>query len=195
MALATILRNAARPLVANSFKFSPVIRNAPFIRHSANVSMFQNQGTYLGLTGLNQIQPKIQQNQVRQAHMDHGLLWTVERAWAVGLLVIVPLTIITQSTIMDDIFAITTIIHNHWGLEAIVIDYVRPVIFGETIPKIALMICYAFSAIILGGLLYFNHNDIGIGKAIANFWNIRSLPPSSGGAQEKRSDSTESNEC
>ncbi|KRT80166.1 hypothetical protein AMK59_7888, partial [Oryctes borbonicus] len=117
--------------------------------------------------------PKISNMQVRQAHIDHGLLWTVERVWAVALLAVVPLTVAAPNVIMDDIFAIMTIVHNHWGLEAVVIDYVRPVLFGETIPKISLAILYFFSAVVLGGLLYFNHHDIGIGRFVQKLWHIR----------------------
>ena len=58
------------------------------------------------------------------------------------------------------------------GLEACVIDYVRPVIFGNFIPKVALGMLYVFSAALLGGLFYFNFNDVGVGRAIRKFWSV-----------------------
>ncbi|RZC35172.1 succinate dehydrogenase [ubiquinone] cytochrome b small subunit, mitochondrial, partial [Asbolus verrucosus] len=59
------------------------------------------------------------------------------------------------------------------GLEAVVVDYVRPIIFGNIIPKLSVGLLYLISAATLGGLIYFNVNDIGIGKAIRRFWAIK----------------------
>lgn len=53
-----------------------------------------------------------------------------------------------------------------------VIDYVRPVIFGRVIPKISLALVYILSAATLGGLLYFNYNDVGITALIKKFWQV-----------------------
>lgn len=53
-----------------------------------------------------------------------------------------------------------------------VIDYVRPIIFGSVIPKISLLLVYALSAATLGGLLYFNYNDIGITALIKKLWAL-----------------------
>lgn len=65
------------------------------------------------------------------------------------------------------------------GIEAIVIDYVRPILFGPLIPKISLILCYILSAATLGGLLYFNYNDVGITKGIQQFWAAQKAPPKS----------------
>lgn len=59
------------------------------------------------------------------------------------------------------------------GLEACVIDYVRPIIFGPAIPKITLGLLYVISAATLGGLLYYNHICIGIGRTGRRFWEIK----------------------
>lgn len=56
------------------------------------------------------------------------------------------------------------------GIEGIVIDYVRPVIFGHFIPKITLFLVYLLSILTLAGLLNFNHNNMGLSKAIRRFW-------------------------
>lgn len=64
--------------------------------------------------------------------------------------------------------------HAHWGLEAIVVDYVRPVLFGNVVPKLAHGLLVLFSAATLGGLLYFIYNDIGIGKAVRKLWAVKS---------------------
>jgi succinate dehydrogenase (ubiquinone) membrane anchor subunit len=58
------------------------------------------------------------------------------------------------------------------GLEAIVIDYVRPIVFGNAIPKIALGLLYLMSVGCLGGLFYFIYHDIGIVNTIKRIWGI-----------------------
>lgn len=63
--------------------------------------------------------------------------------------------------------------HAHWGLEAIVTDYVRPVIFGNTVPKVAHGLLILYSALVLGGLIYFNLTDIGISQAVRKVWAIK----------------------
>lgn len=54
-----------------------------------------------------------------------------------------------------------------------VIDYVRPILFGPLIPKISLVAVYILSAATLGGLLYFNYSDVGVTKLFKNFWAIK----------------------
>lgn len=54
-----------------------------------------------------------------------------------------------------------------------VIDYVRPIIFGPVIPKVSIILVYVLSALTLGGLLYFNYSDIGVTKLIKKFWTIQ----------------------
>lgn len=58
-----------------------------------------------------------------------------------------------------------------------VIDYVRPIIFGRLFPKIALLLVYAISAATLGGLLYYNYHDIGITALVKRFWAITDKKP------------------
>lgn len=58
------------------------------------------------------------------------------------------------------------------GIEAIVVDYVRPSIFGPVIPKIAVGMVYALSALTLGGLFYFNYSDVGLVQAIKMLWKL-----------------------
>lgn len=54
-----------------------------------------------------------------------------------------------------------------------VVDYVRPILFGPVIPKVSLAIVYVISAATLGGLLYFNHSDVGVTRLIKNFWAVK----------------------
>lgn len=103
----------------------------------------------------------------------HTTLWTAERAVSVVLLGLVPAAIACPSQALDTLLAVSIVMHGHWGLEACVTDYVRPVIFGEFIPKVAHILLLAVSAATLGGLLYFIYTDIGIANAIRKLWAIK----------------------
>jgi succinate dehydrogenase (ubiquinone) membrane anchor subunit len=52
------------------------------------------------------------------------------------------------------------------------VDYVRPIVFGNVIPKIALGALYLLSVVTLAGLLLFITNDVGIVLAIKQFWKL-----------------------
>jgi succinate dehydrogenase (ubiquinone) membrane anchor subunit len=58
------------------------------------------------------------------------------------------------------------------GIEAVVIDYVRPIVFGSVISKLALGAVYLLSIVTLAGLLFFITNDVGIVLAIKQFWKL-----------------------
>ena len=60
------------------------------------------------------------------------------------------------------------------GIEAIVVDYVRPSLFGGStvIPNIAQALVWALSVFTLGGLYYFNYTDVGLVNAIKMLWQI-----------------------
>lgn len=103
----------------------------------------------------------------------HTTLWTAERAVSVLLLGLVPAAIACPSQTLDTLLAVSIVMHGHWGLEACVTDYVRPVIFGEFIPKASHVLLLAISATTLGGLLYFIYTDIGIANAIRKLWAIK----------------------
>lgn len=66
---------------------------------------------------------------------------------------------------MDYAVATSLVVHIHWGIEAIVVDYVRPSIFGPTIPKISVGLVYLLSSLALGGLFLFNYTDVGLTQA------------------------------
>ncbi|XP_023026108.1 succinate dehydrogenase, subunit D [Leptinotarsa decemlineata] len=109
----------------------------------------------------------------RSMSADHSKLWGIEKAVSIALLGVVPATFLTPNIILDDLFAILTVVHFHWGLEACAVDYIRPIIFGAAIPKLALGLLYIISIATLGGLLYYNHDCIGIGQTVRKFWEIK----------------------
>lgn len=96
----------------------------------------------------------------------HDRLWKAERYLSVGLLGVLPAAALISNPMMDHAVALSLVVHVHWGIEAIVTDYVRPSIFGPTIPKISIGLVYVLSSLALGGLFLFNHTDVGISQAV-----------------------------
>lgn len=100
------------------------------------------------------------------AHEDHSRLWALEKGVSAALIAVLPLAFLTPHPYLDYALALSLVTHVHWGLEAIVVDYVRPRLFGPVIPKIAIGLTYLLSILTLVGLYYFNYNDVGLAQAI-----------------------------
>uniref|UniRef100_A0A182PT43 Succinate dehydrogenase [ubiquinone] cytochrome b small subunit n=1 Tax=Anopheles epiroticus TaxID=199890 RepID=A0A182PT43_9DIPT len=100
----------------------------------------------------------------------HVTLWNAERALSLALLGVIPVGLMFPSQVGDTLMAVSIVMHQHWGLEAIVTDYVRPILFGTTVPKLAHGLLLIVSAATLGGLFYFNYNDIGIAGFVRKIW-------------------------
>ena len=83
-----------------------------------------------------------------------------------ALLGVIPAAIAMPNPALDYLLALSLVTHVHWGLEAIVVDYIRPALFGSLIPKIAIAYVYMLSIAALAGLFYFNYTDVGLGVAI-----------------------------
>lgn len=105
---------------------------------------------------------------------NHVTLWNAERALAVTMLGVLPIGLMFPSQAGDALMAVSVVMHMHWGLEAIVTDYVRPILFGTTVPKVAHGMLLLVSATTLAGLFYFIHNDIGISNTIRKIWSTKS---------------------
>lgn len=133
-------------------------------------------------SGLNLLQP-VRFNQIKffslspksysaEAGHNHSKLWTIERALSAALIVIIPAALLAPSKALDTITAVTLVMHCHWGVEANVVDYVRPIIFGKVIPKIALGGVYALSIITLAGLMQLIYTDIGLANTVKKIWRL-----------------------
>jgi len=172
MALSLMLRSCSKlprlsALPRCSFQIQKTAQFTQFItkKNTQNVSLASKNNTQL----LNVIQQ-------RNMSADHSKMWTVEKIVSLMLLGVVPATFIAPNNALDNLFAVLVVIHFHWGLEAVIVDYVRPIIVGNVLPKLSLLLLYIISATTLGGLLYFNHNQIGIGCAFRNFWCLTGTP-------------------
>lgn len=107
---------------------------------------------------------------------DHRTIWSIERAVSLALAIALPACIAYPNKLFDNAVCILTVLHMHWGIEAVVVDYARPVILGHFIPKIAIASVYLYSAAMLGALLYFNYCDIGVGQLVREIWSIKVQP-------------------
>lgn len=96
----------------------------------------------------------------------HDKLWKAERYLSLGLLGVLPAAAVIPHPVMDYAVALSLIVHIHWGIEAIVVDYVRPSIVGPVVPKISVALVYILSSLALGGLFMFNYTDVGITQAV-----------------------------
>ncbi|XP_071488391.1 succinate dehydrogenase [ubiquinone] cytochrome b small subunit, mitochondrial-like [Diadema antillarum] len=104
-------------------------------------------------------------------HQSAGLLpskhWNAERLLSVGLMGIIPAAFMIQNPAMDYALAASLVLHGHWGVEQVLIDYVH----GDTISKVANYSLVAISALSFAGLCYFNYNDVGLTKAVMMLWS------------------------
>uniref|UniRef100_A0A023FQU8 Succinate dehydrogenase [ubiquinone] cytochrome b small subunit n=1 Tax=Amblyomma cajennense TaxID=34607 RepID=A0A023FQU8_AMBCJ len=116
--------------------------------------------------------PQITTVRLASADTNYVWIWKAERILAASMLAIVPGAFIFPNPVMDCLLAISATVHMHWGIETIVVDYVRPTLFGSVIPKIAVGGVYALSIAALTGLLYFNFTDVGLAKAIQLLWTL-----------------------
>ncbi|XP_044263646.1 succinate dehydrogenase [ubiquinone] cytochrome b small subunit, mitochondrial [Tribolium madens] len=165
MALALILRNAPRiqvgALQQNLIKSASIVL-APSHKQQSTLSKSRH---------LLLAPQKV--SQVRFMSADHSKLWPMEKALSLSMIALVPAAIAMPNIVFDNLLAVASVIHFHWGLEAVVVDYARPIVVGNILPKLALGLLYLISATTLGGLIYYNINDIGIGKTIRKFWAIK----------------------
>lgn len=90
------------------------------------------------------------------------------------MLAVVPLALIAPSQPVEYALAVSLVMHSHWGLEAVVTDYVRESIFGSVLPKAAHGLLLLFSAATLAGLCLMAYNDQGLGKTVRKVWAIES---------------------
>lgn len=110
--------------------------------------------------------------EIEQAGHDHVLHWTAERILTVVLMGAIPAAFIWNTPALEYFMALSITLHSHWGVEAIVVDYIRPSVFGKVISKLALGGVYALSIATLGGLCYFIYTDVGIVNAVKLLWKL-----------------------
>jgi succinate dehydrogenase (ubiquinone) membrane anchor subunit len=90
------------------------------------------------------------------------------------MLAVVPASLAFPSQTLDYLLAVSLVMHSHWGLEAIVTDYVRESLFGSVLPKAAHGLLLLFSAATLAGLCMMAYKDQGLGKTVRKIWAMES---------------------
>jgi len=110
----------------------------------------------------------------RASSGDHVKMWSAERLVSVAQVPACILPFIVTTPLTDAMFCTLAVLHSHWGIEALVVDYIRPSLFnGSTvIPNISVGLVWVLSAVTLGALLYFNYTDVGIINAIKMLWKL-----------------------
>jgi succinate dehydrogenase (ubiquinone) membrane anchor subunit len=110
----------------------------------------------------------------QRSSSDHVRLWTAEKVVSAAMVPAFIVPFMHTTPLTDAMFCTLAILHSHWGIEAIVVDYIRPVLFGgnTTIPNICVALVWALSAFTLGALYYFAYTDVGIVNAIKMLWKL-----------------------
>lgn len=110
----------------------------------------------------------------RSSSDDHVKLWSAERAVSAAQIPAIIIPFMHTTPLTDAMFCTLAVLHSHWGIEAIAVDYIRPSLFGgsTTIPNIAVGLVWALSAFTLGALYYFAYTDVGIVNAIKMLWKL-----------------------
>ncbi|XP_024869022.1 succinate dehydrogenase [ubiquinone] cytochrome b small subunit, mitochondrial-like [Temnothorax curvispinosus] len=112
------------------------------------------------------------QTRAASAQGDHVRLWVIERIVSASFLALIPAALIFENKFIDILLAAAIVMHTHWGLEAIVLDYARPIVVGTLVPKVAFLMLNLLSAATLAGLLVLIYNGPGLTKVIKNGWAI-----------------------
>ncbi|XP_077267961.1 succinate dehydrogenase, subunit D [Temnothorax americanus] len=112
------------------------------------------------------------QTRAASAQGDHVRLWVIERIVSASFLSLIPAALIFENKFIDILLAAAIVMHTHWGLEAIVLDYARPIVVGTLVPKVAFLMLNLLSAATLAGLLVLIYNGPGLTKVIKNGWAI-----------------------
>lgn len=114
----------------------------------------------------------VTQTRAASTQGDHVRLWLIERMVSASFLSLIPAALLFESKFIDIILASAIVMHTHWGLEAIILDYARPIVVGTIVPKVAFLLLNLLSAATLAGLLVLIYNGPGITKVIKHGWAI-----------------------
>lgn len=111
-------------------------------------------------------------NQCRFASTDgdHVRLWLIERIVSAALPILLPASFMVESAAIDVAVAVLVVMHMHWGLEALIYDYARPIVVGPIVPKLCHLLLNLLSIMTLAGLLVLVYNGPGIAKVIKDGW-------------------------
>ncbi|XP_071447616.1 succinate dehydrogenase [ubiquinone] cytochrome b small subunit, mitochondrial [Hetaerina americana] len=167
MALSCFLRSVPRNAIALT---SQPCLNYHVLRPTAVFSNLASRKTVLssGISKPFSVSPK----QLASETVDYPKLWTVERTISIGMLALVPGAFIFPSPAMDYLLALTLVMHSHWGIEAIIKDYIRPRVVGALLANLSMGTLYILSIAALGSLCYFSYTDVGLVGLVKMLWKL-----------------------
>ncbi|OQV21798.1 hypothetical protein BV898_04373 [Hypsibius exemplaris] len=103
----------------------------------------------------------------REDHVNH---WKIDRIVDVLLLPIIPVAFLTDNVYVNYALILCVGAHTHWGMESIVVDYLRPRVVGKGGYYAGLGVMYLLSFATFAGLLYLNYSQMPPTKAIKKLW-------------------------
>ncbi|XP_034190758.1 succinate dehydrogenase, subunit D [Osmia lignaria lignaria] len=170
-------------LLANSCKLPQFGRTSTTLANPKQClhSNVMNNGTKFPVIGTVGLQLSRKASTINS---DHVRLWVFEKLVSSALPVIIPAALIMENAALDGIMSVLIVMHTHWGLEAIITDYARPIIVGTVVPKVLHLSLFILSAVTLCGLLVLINDGPGVSRAIKNFWAIGKKPKESVASDE-----------
>ncbi|KAI5714110.1 hypothetical protein M8J76_015712 [Diaphorina citri] len=117
---------------------------------------------------------QVQHDAAVHSKSDHTTLWTIERFLSAGLLAVIPAAYLVPSVALEYALVVSIVMHSHWGIEALVVDYARPEVVGVALAKIFHLSVYILSIITLAGLMNLILNGGGVVEGTKKLWAIKS---------------------
>lgn len=105
---------------------------------------------------------------------DHTTLWTIERFLSGVLLAVIPAAYLIPSPALEYALVLSIVMHSHWGIEALVVDYARPEVVGVAIAKVFHLSVYILSIVTLAGLMNLILNGGGVVEGTRKLWALKS---------------------
>lgn len=105
---------------------------------------------------------------------DHTTLWTIERFLSGALLAVIPAAYLFPSSALEYALVLSIVMHSHWGVEALVVDYARPEVVGAALAKLFHLSVYIISIITLAGLMNLILNGGGVVDGTKKLWALKS---------------------
>ncbi|KAL5243594.1 hypothetical protein ACI65C_011004 [Semiaphis heraclei] len=103
---------------------------------------------------------------------NYGSFWRTERIVSIALMGLFPASVLYSSQIVDTLLAATISLHVYWGLEALVVDYLRVPVVGQLANKAGHAAIALLAIVTLAGFLQVIFNGDGLGNAIVQLWKL-----------------------
>uniref|UniRef100_A0A2S2QPT8 Succinate dehydrogenase [ubiquinone] cytochrome b small subunit n=1 Tax=Sipha flava TaxID=143950 RepID=A0A2S2QPT8_9HEMI len=103
---------------------------------------------------------------------NYASTWKTERIVSITLMGLFPAAVIYPSPYVDTLLAISTTLHVYWGMEALVVDYLRVPVVGNLANKAGHVAVALLALITLAGFLQVTYLGNGLGNALISLWKL-----------------------